>query len=420
MLIKRFIITVTFLLYLCSVGAQTADFIDLGKLREYDTVLKRLSYFIDYSKKATIDDAAQATFSYPGTNFPFNKSKLDAHYFIKLSVTNTGQQDTFWLYMGRAQHYTMYEYDSSAGKMKVLNNRLSSFSYTIFNHVPYAFLVVKAGEYRNFYIQADINFYNWHQFDPVIVLPGEQPSFTFEHFLRPNRIYIFSTLMLLGVMLSMFAYTLIIFFQNLKNEYLYYALSMLSFVVYFSLRLINIFMFGRSYYFLYDLRYQALQLSGSILIVLFISSFLKLKTTMPRLYRHFRVIVFAQLIFSIVNLPITYTNRYNHIGNAAFDSIRTIVLLYFVYLMAILLKNKKEKSQVHRRLAHLSPYYCHARHFTSTNWGDYEYHFFEHSGLAVMAFMLGILFQMLFLCRPSPTGQGLRKHYGYGRGKAAA
>lgn len=396
MLLKRFAITVTSLLCLCSATAQTADFVDLGKLREYDTVLRRLSYFIDYTKKATIDDAAQATFAYPGKNFPVDKRKLDARYFIKLSATNSGQQDTFWLYMGRAQHYTMYEYDSSTGKMKALNNQFTSFSRTVFNDVPYAFFVVKAGEYKDFYIRADINFYNWHQFDPVIVLPREQTSFTFDHFLLPNRIYIFSTLTLLGVMLSMFAYTLTIFFQNLKNEYLYYALSMLSFVVYFSLRLLNIFMFSSSYYFLYDLRYQALQLSGSILVLLFISSFLKLKTTMPRLSGHFRVIVFAQLIFLMVNLPITYTNRYNYIGNAAFDSIRMIVLLYFICLISVLLKHKKDKEVRYIWLGSLIAILLSCLALYIDKWGDYEYHFFEHSGIAVMAFMLGILFQMLF------------------------
>lgn len=40
---------------MCAAAAQTADFIDLGKLGEYDTVLKRLSYFIGEYKDFYIE-----------------------------------------------------------------------------------------------------------------------------------------------------------------------------------------------------------------------------------------------------------------------------------------------------------------------------------------------------------------------------
>ena len=396
MLIKRFITTVTSLLCLYSVGAQTADFIDLGKLREYDTVLKRLSYFIDYSKKATIDDAAQATFSYPGKNFPFDKRKLDASYFIKLPVTNSSQQDTFWLYMGRAQHYTMYEYDSSTDKMKALNNQFTSFSHTIFNHVPYAFIIVKAGQYKDFYIEADINFYNWHQFDPIIVLPNAQTIFAFDHFLRPNKLYIYITLLLLGIMLSMLAYTLAVFLQDFKYEYLYYALAMLGFIIYFFLRLLNNFVFGSSYFFFHDFRYQVLQLGESTLALLFVSSFLKLKTIAPGLHTHVRIITFAQLIFLIINLPLTYTNRYNYIGNIAFDAIRGIVVPYFVYLIFSLLKYKNDKEVRYIGMGSVIGIITWGMALYIDGRGDYKHHFLEHSSIAVVTFMVGIVLEMLF------------------------
>lgn len=140
---KKLAITVILLLSLPTVKAQNAGFTDLGKIEKYDTMLNRLSYFIDYSRKTTIDDALEAPFSYPGGIFPFSEKKLGADYFIRLSVTNSGIPDTFWLYMGRAQHYTMYEYDSSSRKMKVLNNKITSTAYRVLSKVPYAYFVVK-------------------------------------------------------------------------------------------------------------------------------------------------------------------------------------------------------------------------------------------------------------------------------------
>lgn len=395
-MLKRFFITVASLLCWSAVVAQTTNFIDLGKLREYDTVLKRLSYFIDYSKKATIDDAAHATFHYPGQKFPFDKTRLDARYFIKLSVTNSSLQDTFWLYAGKAQQYTMYVYDSSAAAMKVLNNQFDSFSYTVFNNVPYAFFVVENGTYKDFYIQADIGFYNWHLFDPVILLPQEQTAFTFDHFLRPSRLYTYITIALLGIMFSMLVYTFTIFLQTLKKEYLYYALAMFAFVVYFLLRLLNLFMFGDLYYFFYDLRYQVLQLMGNIFIIAFISSFFTLKKTFPDLYKHFNILIFIQLIFLAINLPLTHTNRYNHIGNITFDIIRVIVLLYSASLITILIIRKKDKEVRYIGIGSATAILLSGIALYIDKWREYEDHFFGHMGIPVLFFMLGILLQMLF------------------------
>ena len=140
-MLKKLTITVTCLLCLFSVYAQTPPQLDLGKISKYDTVLNSISYYTDYSKNASIDDILKETFSDPGKVSPFDPTQPDAHYFMKLRVHNSGLQDTFWLYMGRAQQYTMYEYDSSTGKVNTLNNQRSSFSYAIFNHLPYAFLL---------------------------------------------------------------------------------------------------------------------------------------------------------------------------------------------------------------------------------------------------------------------------------------
>ena len=394
-MLKRFVTAVTFLWCWSFATAQPADFIDLGKISEYDTVLRRLSYFTDYTKKRTINDIRPEEFSYPGNKFPFDKTRLDGHYFIKLSVTNSSSQNTFWLYSGRAQRYTMYEYDSSTATMKALNNQFTSFSYTLFNEVPYAFFTVKKGTYKTFYIQTYISFYNWHQFDPVILLSKEQTAFTFNHFLRPNRLYVYITIALLGIMFSMFAYTLTIFFQTLKIEYLYYSGSMFVFVIYFLLRLFNLFIFADLYYFFYDFRYQVLQLSGNILILLFISSFFTLKKNFPRLHKHLMALVLIQFIFLAINLPLTYTNRYNYIGNIAFDTIRMIVLLYAACLISILIIRKDNKEVRYVGIGAYTAILLSCVALYIDRWSDYEYHFFRHAGIPVLVFMLGILLQML-------------------------
>ena len=394
-MLKRVATAIAFLLCWSFATAQPADFIDLGKISEYDTVLRRLCYFTDYSKQRSIESIAPGEFVHPGEKFPVDKTRLDARYFMKRSVTNSSLQDTFWLYMGRAQHYIMYEYDSTTATMKALDNQFGSFSYPVFNKVPYAFFVVKKGTYKTFYIRADINFYNWHQFDPLILLPQEQTAFTFNHFVRPNRLYVYITIALLGIMFSMFAYTLTIFIQTLKTEYLYYSGAMFVFVVYFLLRLLNLFIFDDLYYFFYDFRYQVLQLSGNALILLFISSFFALRNKFPDLHKHFMILIVVQFIFLTISLPLTYTNRYNYIANIAFDTIRMIVLLYAACLISILTIRKKNKEIKYVATGAFIAILLSGTALYTDRWSEYDYHFFRHAGIPVLVFMLGILLQML-------------------------
>lgn len=342
-MLKKLTITVTCLLCLFSVYAQTPPQLDLGKISKYDTVLNSISYYTDYSKNASIDDILKETFSDPGKVSPFDPTQPDAHYFMKLRVYNSGLQDTFWLYMGRAQQYTMYEYDSSTGKMNALNNQRSSFSYAIFNHLPYAFFVVKNGESKVFYIQANINYYNWRLFDPVIVIPEALTSFTFDYFLQPNRIYMFISVLLLGIMFSLFFSFVSIYFLTFNKDYLYYTLALLCYLIYFFLRIFDNFIFSRSYWLFYDSRLQILQIGGSIFILLFVISFLQIRDTLPALYKYFRIIVALQIIFLMINVPLTYSNKYHYAGTISFNVLRVFILPYFILLITAVIKHIKTR-----------------------------------------------------------------------------
>jgi len=387
------LITLTFI---HPVASQTPDPIDLGTISSYDTILRRLSYFTDYSKKLTLEEVIDKNdFVYPSGSLPIDRRKLDAAFYIKLSVTNTGLQDTFWLYMGKAQEYEMYEWDQPNRQIRTLNNKLKEYASPVFAKIPYSLLVVKNGETKDYYIHANINFYNWHQFDPAIVIPHEHDGFAFSHFLQDNRVYIYLTLALLGVMLSMLVSTLVNFLQTFKKEYLYYTLAMLGFLIYFSFRLTNLFVFSSSYYFYYDLRYQALQLGESIMALLFVTSFLNLKTQAPAIDRLVHLIVIIQIIFLIINIPVTYSNRYNYIGNMAFDIVRASIIPCLIYLAIFLLRFRNQIEVRFILAGSIIAIIVWALAVYIDKEGDYKYHFLEHSGMAVVIFMAGITIEML-------------------------
>ncbi|MFT3701054.1 MAG: 7TM diverse intracellular signaling domain-containing protein [Agriterribacter sp.] len=376
------------------VYAQNSDFIDIGKIQHYDTVPKRLSYFIDYAEKFTIDDVPVSMFAHPLTKSPFDQNRLEANYYIKFSVFNSGITDSFLFYAGKAQRYNMYEADS-AGKKVLLNNYIEKFSPELFNKVPYSVIHIAPGQYKTFYIEARINFYNWYLFDPVIVQGTEHAFFSFHHILQPSRLYITVTIFMLGIMFSMFAYICGLVIREPLLEYFYYMGAIFVFMLYFGLRLLNVYYFGQLYYSFYDLRYQGLQLLGHMLILSFMVSFLKAKQRLPLFYRQVQLLIYLQIIFLVVNLPLTYTNKYNYAANTAFDVMRVFALLYSTYLAIYLMIKKKKKESRYLAIGSLLSISIACLALYVDRWSSYDELLLRYSGISVLIFMTGVMLQMI-------------------------
>lgn len=389
---------ILFLLFcFIAASAQTNNCFDLGALNNFDTIKYRLLYYSDFSGNTSINQLTKAHFS--GEAKPlFSGKHIDGSHFMMLPVCNSGTDDTFLLYMGRAQTIAVYEFDSVSQKMQRLSNRVKLRSSLLMNVVPYYELKVKPGERKDYFIQAELTFYNWQQIDPILLLPYEKLTFEFEHILKPSGVYAFITLILLGIMFSMFVYTLLLFIRSRKKEYLYCSGAIFIFFLYFLLRLINVFAFTRTYYFFYDFRYQALQLIGNVLLLFFISSFLKLKIHFPSLHRLFKTTIAVQLIFLAINIPITYANRFNYLGNIAFDIMRVLVLLFSVYLIISLIRFRKEKEALYLAIGSLLAIALSALALVIDRWSNYDYLLIRNSGIPVLIFMVGVLLQsFLFL-----------------------
>lgn len=369
-----------------------------------------LSYFIDYSQSYSINEVDDSKFKPPTGKAVFDQKFLKANNFIRLNAINTGSSsDTFYFYAGKAQHLSMYEYDSASKQKKLLNNHISEFSPALFNYVPYVYFVVKKGEHKIFYLDADINYFNWYLFDPVILTPAAANYFAFNHILHPSRIYMYITLFLLGVMFSMLAYTFTIFIRESAWEYFYYALAIFVFMLYFGLRLMNVFSFSELYFSFYDLRYQFLQLFGLMLILKFIIYFLKLKTQIPGLYRQINWLIYLMIFFLIANLPFTFTNRFNYVANIAFDIVRVFTLLFSVYIAVVLILKEKKKEARYLGIGSLLSIVMACIALYVDRWGDFDDLLLRYSGLSVLIFMIGVVFQMIIFLQAFGYRQRMRE-----------
>jgi len=138
-----------------------------------------------------------------------------------------------------------------------------------------------------------------------------------------------------------------------------------------------------------------LQLMGLMLILQFIIYFLRLKTHIPRLYKQVKGLIYLQLFFLMVNLPFTYTNRYNHAANIAFDIIRICALLFSAYVAVILIRKEKKKEARYLAVGSLLSIFMACIALYVDRWGNFDELLLRYSGLSVLIFMAGVVFQMI-------------------------
>ncbi|PWU04002.1 MAG: hypothetical protein C5B52_02250 [Bacteroidetes bacterium] len=395
MLLRRFLIALLGTLVISSSVAQQNPIIDISHINKYISLNHYFGSYVDFSKATSIGNFPDDEFRFQN-NEPFiNPKKLDANYYIKFTLTNTGSSDSIWLYLGKAISYSVYERDSATGKIEELHTQFKNYSAPLLARVPFSRLNVPQYSTRSFYVKPQIHFYNWLEFDPILVQPTEQTDFAYTHFILPNRAYIFATIMLLGIMISMFAYALTRFLRTRQSAFLFYAAAASCFILYFAFRLLNLVSFNELYFYLFELRFQLLQMGGNILYLLFVSRFLQLKENLPDIYKLIGIIVWIQIIFLAINIPVTYTDSFNYIGDYAFDLLRIFILMYSLYIIIIFFIWKNKMAwYIAMGASSIVVFGIIALYLDRI--GYYNYKIWGHAGGPLILFMLGILFEMFF------------------------
>ena len=340
----------TALIYILNLCFSFADaqhtVIDVAKIHNFESITHTLRYFIDPEKKYSIIDIKQADFKVFHQKSLFNPRYPGGYYFAEITLINSGESDTIFFYAGKGQDYQVYEYDTATGEKILLHQAFEHYSHAVFNKVPFIYLSLARGQQKTILFQFDINFYNWNLFDPALVKQDGLDFFIFEHILQPSRIYIIIALFFLGIMFTMFANTFALFVRTPAITYLYYSIAIFNFLIYFSLRIFDVYIFSKSYHWFYEVRFEALQLLGPLFTLLFISSFFEFKKNYLPAFYAVRWIVWCQVVFLIVNISFLYSNKYNFFANIAFDIMRLLTLTFSIGITTyIILKIRNKEAQ---------------------------------------------------------------------------
>lgn len=318
--------------------AQEEPSIDLGAIGEYSEIGSRLGYFVDLDEPPPVDSIPLLNFNFHQGGFQFHLRRLDANYFVKLNLENSGSPtDSFCLYLGQAMDFEIYDQDQATRRLEIHKEREISHSSLLMTDIPYFPVNLYHGQKKTFYIKPAIRFYNWGNFHPVIFAKKEAVNFASQHFMIPFRLYILITLPLLGIMFSIMAYTFTLYIRKRKREYFYYSQAALLFIIDFGSTMVNNFSFSKLFHFFDIYRHHLLQVSGTVLYILFISKFLNLKDHFPRAYRACWILIYSLLGFIVLDSFFVFNTHLYYISHHGFNIVRAVVVIFTLWLAIFLL-----------------------------------------------------------------------------------
>lgn len=376
--------------------AQNDPVIDLGKIGEYTEVGAKLGYLVDPQKRIPLDSLSNYSFNYHSTTPGFNLRQLDANYFLKLDLENSGSPaDSFCMYIGQAIDFEIYDYDSREKKMVKQDQREVIHSSILMTDIPYYPINLFHGQKKTLFIKPDIRFYNWYTFHPIIFAKKEAINFASQHFMIPNRLYVMLTLPMLGIMFSIMAYTFTRYLRIGRREYLYYSSAAFCFILDFTLQMVNIFSFNKASHFFDNFRHHLTQAGGTVLYLLFITKFLDLKDRFPRIYKACWLMIYALLAFMVFDSFFIFNTKLFYIGSATFVGVRIAILLFTLWLGVFLLFWKNRLARlVASGVFSVSVLALIALYVLLSNRDQFQA--FDLVSLSTIIFMLGIVVEMFF------------------------
>jgi signal transduction histidine kinase len=376
--------------------AQQDTVIDLANVAKFERVGNKMGYFLNQPETTQPQQLKTQKFLSAEYSTVFSVKHLNGRHFIRITVANSGAiSKTFLLFLGRGIEFSFYKSTETENEIVPAESKVMLYNPVVFNNIPYQEISVNPGEKLTLYGELDVRFYNYLEFNPVIVNPSYQQEFAFFYFFQPNVLFVFIATVVLGIMLGMAIYSLMLFFQSGRLEYFYYGSSALLFIMYFALQAVAVFAFQKEFFYPLLFIYHTLELAGFGCFLLFVASFLKLKEILPDIFKLIKVVIAVEAFFLIIDSLLAFSDKLGYVSVDSFEGVRIFLLCCGAYIIFILFSSHNKLSWYVAMgglsIAVLGAFALYLSHASIELVSA-----FNNIGGPTAFFMLGILFLMFF------------------------
>ncbi len=296
---------------------------------DWVNVLPQLRYTTGYS----IPNSVPYIHSQSVTSHNYN----NPHQLVLL-LTNGGKAAlSYDFYCGHWVNYKAYAVSKGVVRTLQVNQ---VFNDAIGSYVPLLNITLQPQDSLQLIIVPDIRKFNYGYINPFLIKKGYINAFGFAYYINGQKIYVSITFIFIGVLIVIFLYAFISWRREQSSDFIYYAWYILSFILYFLLRVFSLFV--TDYNLLNHNLYSTHVLlnSGYLFYMLFTISFLQVKVKHPTLYKALLYFLYLIIAYLVLDAVLIYCTTYAQLSIVLFLIMRYVLLLCCVIVAVILLRYK--------------------------------------------------------------------------------
>lgn len=355
---------------------------------------------------------SQLSFKPVPEEYPVNRGNFRNDFLFRFSVANNSNEaDSILFYPGIAISAELYRIEPGSGILRPFSNLFRYTTQVSGQVLTLPVLHLQPGEQIQLLAKPRFRYYNYGEWKPTLVRKEQLLALTYAYKVQPELSYLFVTLFFLGILCTMFVYALIKSYQTRLPEFVFYALSVFCFLIYFSYQLTLLFNFNDWYYNLDLFMKQFFQIGAHIFYMLFASYFLDIPKNLPKLFRVMQVVYIILAVYLGIVCFTAFNDKYFALNMQLFNIVRVALLVYSLYAVPVLFRSRVP----------LSNYVAYGATFVSVFAGlafyfsnpvDMSSPFFQAIGGPITLFKLGLLIEQVFftigLAKKSQIEEGYR------------
>jgi signal transduction histidine kinase len=271
---------------------------------------------------------------------PVQKTNFTRHFVFAFAFTNSSDTpDTILFMPGIHQEIEALLYDTGSRTLtKLTDMEVHTTPFTL-ERLQMHRIIIPAGAYRVLYVKPVFHHYSWDFWEPGIYRYGTtNDKMMVYQYADEVRSHVIAAI-LFGILLAIFGYTLILYFQYRQQEYLWY----LAYVVFITTYFVYMALGNLAYSFYYhrlDMFMPAFaQTSAHLIYFFFAKKILNLPQNKPFFNRLINMMIVVLLVYLVFHSIISFDDKYYPLSQLGFFSVRILLCLFSLYGIVVLYRS---------------------------------------------------------------------------------
>jgi signal transduction histidine kinase len=322
-------------------GGQWPPATDVATTRERTPLLYQYSWAV-FDNPVPDDSLPAISWQVvkPGGN-PVEKTNFTRHFVFAFAFANSSDTpDTILFMPGLHQQIEAILYDTTTGLLAPVTDIATHTTPYTLEILRFRRIIIPAGSYRILFIKPVFHHFSWDFWEPGIyrygTLNDKMLVYQYPDEVRSHVI----AAVLFGILLAIFGYTVILYFQYRQQEYLWYLAYVFFITNYFVYMALGNLSYSFYYHSLDMFMPPFTQTSAHLIYFFFAKKILDLPKNKPFFNRLINIVIGILVAYLVFHSLISFDDKYYPLNQLGFFSVRILLCIFSLYGIVVLYRSR--------------------------------------------------------------------------------